>query len=390
MNVKVAIIDDLSQYSWKLIHEGLIREGAKVTFYGPIATSKMLGREDLSFKSKRVWGSHSYPIRIFRESLKDKPDVVHIQYEINTFGRFYTNLFFPFLLLLLRSTGSKTIITVHAVFTGRETGRAASSSVLPKILVRPVLLLFYKLMAKFVDMIVVHNSGFKSLLVKYYGIPATKINVVPHGVSTETLPTSASKSNESALPFRHKRVILCFGVLSPRKGLEYLIEAYAKVVRQCPKCVLVVAGDEPVYYKGYKRGLQALVKALGIERGVAFTGYVGDEVVRDLFSLAEIVVLPYVFSVSASGPLSTAMQHHKPIVATRTVYFNSILEDGKDALLVTPKSSEELAEAIRRLLTDSSLRTRLIENIGIKADQYSWRRIARTTIGIYEKLLNSK
>jgi glycosyltransferase involved in cell wall biosynthesis len=244
-------------------------------------------------------------------------------------------------------------------------------------------------MGKLVDMLIVHSLVFKRTLVEYYGIPEAKISVVPHGVSTE-VPPSNVKSDKLVLSLRHKRVILCFGVLSPRKGLEYLIKAYEKVMREYPRCELVVAGFEPEYFKGYKEKLQDLVKSLGVERGVIFTGYLNNKVLHELFSLAEVVVLPYVFSASASGPLSTAMQHRKLIVATRTVYFASVLEDGRDALLVPPENSEELAEAITRLLNDSSLRGRLAENIGIKADRLSWRRVARTTMKIYERLLTHK
>ena len=115
-----AIVDDFSPYSCNLINEGLLHEKVSILFYGPkVRLNKFYPKSNFK-NTKRIWSQTLFPFQIFRQAIVDKPDLVHIQHEINTFGPLYTNLFFPFLLFLLRLTRSKVIITEHSVFDPDE------------------------------------------------------------------------------------------------------------------------------------------------------------------------------------------------------------------------------------------------------------------------------
>jgi glycosyltransferase involved in cell wall biosynthesis len=128
---------------------------------------------------------------------------------------------------------------------------------------------------------------------------------------------------------------------------------------------------------------------MNLDHKVLFTGFIEDEDAHTLFSMAEIIVLPYTYSVSASGPLSIAIQHRKPIVATKTDFFNDFLTDGYDALLVSPMDYDGLAQAIEKLLTDNSLKERFSQNIDSEIQKSSWKQVAETTLKTYFQVIKS-
>jgi len=181
----------------------------------------------------------------------------------------------------------------------------------------------------------------------------------------------------------NKRVILYFGVLSPRKGLEYLLEAYAKIAYKYPDCVLIISGFEPAYYKGYTRTLKRLVEKLKIEERVICTGFVSYEEVHELLTIAKLVILPYLYSTSASGPLSLAIQYHKPTIVTNTEFFREALKNGEEAILVSPKNPEMLSLAITTLMEDEDLAAKFTKNLRVKAENWSWEKVARMTLKLY-------
>jgi glycosyltransferase involved in cell wall biosynthesis len=386
--MKIAIIDDFSQYSHDLISEGLRAQKMDVVFYGPRKLLNGKVYPNCRFVGcKNVWAPYLYPVQIFKQVIIDRPSVVHIQHEINTFGPLYTNLLLPFLLLLLMIGRSKVVVTEHSVFIAQDLGTAPLSLPLP--LGKLMLTVFYRLIAELCDVIIVHDLTFKKSLIWHYGIRQGKIIVIPHGVLDNKKLICNLKSDELALRILGRRIVLFFGVISPRKGLEFLLEAFARVMRQYQECLLVIAGEESASCKGYKKKLESLASSLGLGEQVLYTGFISNEDAHCLFGLSEIVVFPYIFSVSASGPLSTALQFHKPIIATKTEYFSHVLEDGNDSLLVAPQNSDELADAIFSLLKDESLKTKLSKNAEENAKKHSWSSVGQMTAGTYEELLDS-
>jgi glycosyltransferase involved in cell wall biosynthesis len=389
VHAKIAIVDDFSPYSCSLVNEGLTAEKVDVVFYGPRKRLNKFYPECRFLEPKNIWTPQLFPFQIFRQVVADKPDVVHIQHEISTFGPFYTNMLFPLLLLLLQLERTRIVVTEHCVLKAGEFGTFTSSLLQTNAVNKLVLLSFYMLIAKLVNVIIVHDLTFKRQLIECYRIRENKVVVIPYGSSICRPTVAGINSHNLSSRLNNKRIILYFGFLSPRKGIEYLLRAFKKIVDGYPNCMLVIGGDAPAYYKGYRKELEALTSSLGLEENVLFTGFVANEVANFLFSISEIVVLPYTFSAGASGPLSTAFQHHKAIIATKTQYFAHVLEDGQNALLVPPRNSEELARAIVRLLEDESLRKKFAKNIQEKAEKTSWAKVAQTTAQLYQKLLCS-
>ena len=338
-----------------------------------------------SYVCRPLWSSGLFPLQIIGQSIRDKVKIIHIQFEFVTFGSFYTSLFIVPFLLLLKLLHLKTVITLHGPIFPRNAPsdminllRPANTKV-PLTIIKLYIISTYVLMSKLSSAIIVHGQCFKKWL-SAYGIK--NCHVIPHGMmeSKEVCTTLSSGMRVAS------RNILFFGVLSPRKGLEYLLQAFAEVLKEKNDITLIIAGDEPPYYRGYKKKLVSMAYDFGIKNKVVFTGYLNDDRVDELFRQADIVVLPYPYSVSASGPLSLAVQYGKPVIATATEFFSEELDNGKTALLVQERNSEDLAKAIKVLIADESLRRRLAENIRLIAREKSWKKVAQETFELYQSL----
>ena len=336
--------------------------------------SRLLGKRFLPqtalVNSKKVWTSFLYPFQIIKNISADQITNVHIQLEINTFGHPITLLLFPLLLFLLKVEKISTTITLHAVIP-----RNLKISNIPPFF-SVFLALFYRIAEMFSTKIFVHSRVFQEWLVDY-GLDKRKIIVIHHGV----------QANYSARPNRavcDEKVILCFGVLSPRKGLEYLIHAFKIVNDKRPEVKLMIAGFEPTYFRGYKESLVKLVRLLNLEKNVCFTGAVPEEHIEKTFSMSDVVILPYNYSISASGPLTIALQFSKPIIATNTAFFRSELTSGENCLLVKSNDFNALASAIIFLLEKKQIRDKISSGAGKLANEYSWEKVAERTVPLYQ------
>jgi glycosyltransferase involved in cell wall biosynthesis len=114
--------------------------------------------------------------------------------------------------------------------------------------------------------------------------------------------------------------------------------------------------------------------------------------VGHLFHQADLVVLPYSYSISASGPLSLALGYGKIVIVSKTEFFSEIFDNDLNYLLFTPNNYEELAECILKILTNNEMRKKTLSKLKEKALNLSWNNSARLTIKLYTQILkgNSK
>jgi glycosyltransferase involved in cell wall biosynthesis len=138
-----------------------------------------------------------------------------------------------------------------------------------------------------------------------------------------------------------KKTLLFFGLVRPYKGLKYLIQAMASIVKSID-CVLLVVGE---FYESKEEYL-SLIRQLGLEKHIVIRDeYVKNESVSLYFSSADVVVLPYV-AATQSGIVQIAFGLNKPVITTNVGGLPEAVEDGKTCFVVDPASPEKLAEAI--------------------------------------------
>ena len=163
-----------------------------------------------------------------------------------------------------------------------------------------------------------------------------------------------------------QKVLLFFGMIRPYKGLKYLIQAMARVVKSI-NCVLLVVGE---FYEP-KEGYLALIKQLGLEKHIIIRDeYVKNEMVSLYFASADVVVLPYV-SATQSGIVQIAFGLNKPVITTNVGGLPEAVEDGRTGFVVDPASPDKLAEAILKFY-DGDYEAQFCERIKEKSDAFSW------------------
>jgi glycosyltransferase involved in cell wall biosynthesis len=179
-------------------------------------------------------------------------------------------------------------------------------------------------------------------------------------------------------------VVLLFGSLSGYKGVDLLLEAFARVAMRRPDARLVLAGfPTPDFDLEEHRRLAARLDVA--ERVVWATGYLPAAEVAAWLRLAAVAVFPYRV-VSQSGALAVAATFGVPVVASRVGALPEMLEDGAAGLLVPPGEIEALAAAILELLDDptraAALGRRLTEG---KTARASWGAVARAVLDALEE-----
>src|SRR6266852_3668730 len=162
-------------------------------------------------------------------------------------------------------------------------------------------------------------------LVDRFGFPESSIRVVHNGIDSRSFG-----ENDRGEQFRRRfgdsrRFILYVGRLDISKGVEYLIEAFAKVKKNDENTFLVFIGRGP---SSYLNSLRKRARATGVERDMVFAGAVDSELLRSAYAAASVFVLPSLME-GLGITLLEAMASSTPCVATRVGGIPEVVQDGK-------------------------------------------------------------
>ncbi len=219
------------------------------------------------------------------------------------------------------------------------------------------------------------------LVVENFAVPRERITVLPIADLT-----AFAREHVAAEPPEipvGSRVVLCFGLIEPRKGIHTLLAAAPEVLRQVPNALLLIVGKPLMDLAPLERQLNEL----GLQERVRLVPqYVSFAQMAGYFTAARLLVLPYENGWN-SGVLASAFGFGKPVIATRVGGFDEVVTDESTGLLVPPKDPVALAQAIVRLLRDEALYTRMVANVQAAAGEISWEAIARITEGRYADVL---
>jgi len=202
--------------------------------------------------------------------------------------------------------------------------------------------------------IVTMAKNTKPILQRVYDIDPSKIEVIHHGVPYRTLQSRDKLKEKHGLSGRS--VVSTFGLLSPGKGLEYGIEAIAKVAEDHKDIVYLILGQtHPCVKKEsgevYREKLVKMVDDLGIREHVRFVDkYLTKDEIIHYLQLSDIYMTPYLGREQAvSGTLAYAVGYGRVIVSTPYSYAREMLADGR-GLLAEFNDADSLARHIRYIL----------------------------------------
>ena len=231
--------------------------------------------------------------------------------------------------------------------------------------------------------VIVNSKFMKNDLQRLFGLPYEKINVVANGINSTTY-SGVEKDYDFRRQYAadNEKIILFMGRLVYEKGVQHLISAMPKILKNYHDAKLVIAGKG-----GMLDELKAQVEAMGLGQKVYFTGYLNAKQVSKMYKCADISVFPSTYEPFGIVALE-AMLAGVPTVVSDVGGLNEIVEHGVDGMKSYAGNPNSLADSILELLFNPQL----CESISKKAktkvkNEYSWTKIAQDTHFIYQKAI---
>jgi glycosyltransferase involved in cell wall biosynthesis len=298
--------------------------------------------------------------------------VVSLQHEYGIFGGKAGS----HILTLLRELRVPVVTTLHTILK--------TPSVIQKTVLNEVISLS--------DRLVVMSEQGAETLQQLHHVSPDRIDVIPHGI-----PTAAPGSRgKVALGLAHCPVIMTFGLLSPDKGIEYVLEAMPEILRKEPKTMFVILGATHPHVKeqqgeSYRLSLMNLARSLGIERHVVFHDrFVDDRELAEFLSAADIYVTPYLnMEQSTSGTLARAVAAGRAVISTPYWHARELLADDR-GILVPVRDAQAIAQAVDELLGNPEKRSAMGTKAANHGLSMAWSTVARDYLRSFEHALQEQ
>lgn len=295
-------------------------------------------------------------------------DVVSLQHEFGIFGGEAG----AHILLMLDRLTVPLVTTLHTVL---ETSSPAQRRVLEHIL------------SVSARVVVMADKG-RELLIGRYGTAPEKIEVIPHGI-----PDFAFVEPDGAkerLGFAGKTTILTFGLLSPNKGIEVMIDALPAVLKSQPDAVYVVLGathPNLVRDQGetYRAGLVERAATLGISDHVVFLDqFVDRPTLLEYISMCDVYVTPYLNEAQmTSGTLAYSFGLGKAVVSTPYWHAQELLA-GSRGVLVPFGDAKTMGTEIAALLDNEPLHRAMRKRAYAASRSMTWTETAKRYLALFE------
>ena len=296
-------------------------------------------------------------------------DMVCLQHEYGIFGGPAGS----HILRLLRGLKMPVVITLHTVL--REPN-PDQKTVMEEI-------------AAVSDRLIVMSQLSSQFLQEIYKVPEEKIDLIPHGVLD--LPFLDPNFHKDRFGVEGKAVLLTFGLLSPNKGIENVIQALPRILSKHKNVVYIVTGATHPHVlrqqgEQYRNSLQTLAKELGVESQVIFHNrFVSPEELAEFIGVADIYITPYRNEAQVvSGTLAYALGAGKAIISTP--YWHAIeLLDDRRGVLVPFASPDAIAEKTLELLDTPAIRHGMRKRAYLYGRGMVWKKAAQGYMRSFER-----
>ena len=236
--------------------------------------------------------------------------------------------------------------------------------------------------------IVVMSEKGHELLRSIHDVPARKIEVIPHGIPD--FPFLETHHAKAKFDLAGKMAILTFGLLSPNKGIETMLDAMPGIIKSCPNAIYVVLGathPNLVRHQGeaYRDSLMARVKDLGIEGHVVFFNqFVDQATLLDFISMCDVYTTPYLNEAQmTSGTLAYSFGLGKAVVSTPYWHAKELLSDGC-GILVPFGDAKALSVEITGLLMNDARRDSMRRRAYAASRSMTWAQTAKRYLSVFE------
>lgn len=301
-------------------------------------------------------------------------DVVNLQHEFGLYGVWRDGVYEDHAAAFLEELHKPVITTLHTVLPEPE----------PKIrdTVRRI--------AELSTRVVVMAETAARLLRDVYGVSQPPV-VIQHGMPA-IVPRGRHRLKRQ-LGVDHRTILSTFGLVDPRKGLEYMIAAMPEVVARHPSALYLIVGQtHPELLKRageqYRNELVSKIESSGMSDHVRFVNqYLTQREIVDYLLATDVYVTPYLdLNQITSGTLAYALGAGKAIVSTRYLHAAEALADGR-GLLVDVRDADGLARAVLAILDDPALKGELERRAYDYGKEMAWPNVGRRVLALTREIL---
>lgn len=298
----------------------------------------------------------------------NRVDVVCLQHEFGIFGGEHG----AHILDLLKYLRMPVITTLHTVIKDPTPGQLNVT----------------RRLGQLSDRLVVMSYQAVEMLQKIYNIPARKITMIHHGIPD--VPFVDPNYYKDQYGVEGRRVVLTFGLLSPGKGIEYMIEALPEIVKQHPDVVYIVLGATHPHVKkhqgeSYRLSLQRKAIDLGVKEHLIFHNrFVELQELCEFLGSADLYVTPYLTREQiVSGTLAYALGSGKATISTPYWYAEEMLKEDRGRI-VPFKDSKALAQQVNDLLDNEVERHAMRKRAYTFCRKMVWKEVARKYFEVFD------
>jgi len=288
-------------------------------------------------------------------------DLVCLQHEFGIFGGPAGS----HILGLLRDLRMAVVTTLHTVLREPD---AQQRKVMDRL-------------ARLSDRLIVMSQRGAEYLRTVYAIPDSKIDVIPHGIPD--VPFVDPNFHKDRFGVEGKLVLLSFGLLSPNKGIEYVIEALPAIRKRHPEVIYIVLGATHPHVKqhdgeSYRLSLERLARTRGVEGNVLFYDrFVSLEELVEFIGAADIYITPYLNPAQiTSGTLAYTVGAGKAVISTPYWYAEELLAEGR-GLLVPFADAAAIADRVAEVLDNEAERHAMRKRAYMLGRDMIWPVVAR-------------
>ena len=298
--------------------------------------------------------------------------LVHVQHEFGIFGGPWG----LYLLEFLRRVRKPVVTTLHTVVPK------------PNRTMRELTRKIYQLSSR----VVIMNPSAGNLLRYHYDLKLDdRLRMIHHGAPQ--FDPGRQPARKATLGLANRTLIATFGLIHPRKGIEYAINGLAAVVNEFPDVCFLILGETHPFVRShhgemYRQKLEALIHKRGLENHVILENrFLPKAELIGYLEAADIFVTPYLDPDQyVSGVLCYAVAAGKAIVSTPFLYAREMLADDR-GLLVNFRGSRGFTQAFRLLLGDPKYRATLERRTRSFGARLAWRRVAEEHVRLYGEIL---
>lgn len=308
---------------------------------------------------------------------RSRVDIVNVQHEFGLFGLWHDGAYDDHLRVFLERCAKPVVVTLHTVPPRPDRWMLEA--------VRDA--------AQRSDAVVVMAATAARLLRDVYGIAKRPI-VIEHG--TPAIEPSGRGRLKRRLAMDDRQIVCTFGLVDPRKGLEYMVEAMPEILaRHGDALYLIVGQTHPELLRrdgeSYRNSLVEIARRLDVSDRVRFVNeYLPQREVVDYLLAADVYVTPYLDPHQiTSGTLAYALGAGKAIVSTPYLHAREVLADGR-GVLVPFRDARSLAAAVNGIIDDPARKRALEEHAFAYGRTTTWPAIGARVLALMRNILRTR